>query len=76
MAQFSDNEEAAIVDVNIIVSCFSLIGALFIISAYFSFQKLRVFAFKLIVYLAVCDAMYAVGVIIGHFDDDDGLCQF
>lgn len=51
--------------ISVTVSCvLSIIGSIFIIVCYLSFQKLKNFAFKIIIYLQIADLIYNISFII------------
>jgi hypothetical protein len=45
------------------LSILSLLGCLFIIIVYLSFKELRIFSFKLILYLTIADFGHSLGSI-------------
>lgn len=51
----------------------SLFGCLFIILVYLFFKELRVFAFKLVLHMTVCDLIRCVGFLLIHADKS--LCE-
>ena len=51
----------------------SLLGCLFIILVYLFFKELRVFAFKLVLHMTVCDSIRCVGFLLVHADKS--LCE-
>lgn len=74
MGEFSADQTAVVLDVNIIASSFSLLGSLFVILVYISFMEIRVFAFRLVVYLSICNFFYCAAVLIGPIQESQSLC--
>ena len=57
---------------NIVLSGLSFVGAHFIIFMYIRFEQLRSFAFKLVLYLAISDALLAAGRMLSIFQYTKG----
>lgn len=70
----SEVEVAEITVANIVCSSLSLIGSCFVIVMYLGFKEIRSFPFRLVVYLSICDALFALGVLLGPVHES--LCQF
>lgn len=51
----------------------SLLGCLFILLVYLFFKELRVFAFKLVLHMTLCDSIRCLGFLLQHADSS--LCE-
>ena len=68
-------QEHTLGDINIAVSVFSFLGALFIVLCWVSLKSLRKYTFRLVVYVSICDLFYAIGNMMGD-DLPHGACIF
>jgi hypothetical protein len=70
---YTDDEEAMIMDFNIVGSCLSLLGSLFILICFVGFTELRTFAFKLVALMSLADFFNSVALLIGPMKHEDGV---
>ncbi len=63
---YTQSEKDALEVVVDITAGFSFLGCLFIILVYLLFKELRVFAFKLVLHMTVCDSVRCVGFLLVH----------
>lgn len=71
---FTDGQERSLRAAAITISSFSFIGSLFICICYLKFRDLRTFAFSLVFYMSISDAMAAIAQFLGSPVDGSGLC--
>lgn len=85
MSAYATTEEALLLEnINVVMSSLSICGSFFIIFCYFKFQGLRTFAFQLVLFVSISDAIAAIGYFLGdsggnadtHLGASDFLCQF
>lgn len=75
-SQFNVTESDIIHWTQITASTISLCGSLFIMSTYFRFPNLRSFAFKLILWMSVADAIHCISNLLPTDDYySDALCK-
>ncbi|CAG9331360.1 unnamed protein product [Blepharisma stoltei] len=65
MGKLSDDQQSGVYAADIVCSCASLLGSLFVIIMYLGYKEIRSFSFRLVVYLSIFDSMYAIGILIG-----------
>ena len=65
---FSDYERAGILLCELICNSFGLLGVVLVVVLIIGYPNLRLFAFKLVMFLSISTAGYSIGVLIGPSD--------
>ncbi|XP_011404768.2 PREDICTED: cyclic AMP receptor-like protein A [Amphimedon queenslandica] len=60
--------ELSVVDIRVSVSCFSLLGSIFVIGLIWLFKKYKFFTQRLILYLSIASLISSIAYILGRFD--------
>ncbi|CAG9320960.1 GCR1_1 [Blepharisma stoltei] len=71
----SDHEQEVIYNVILVSSILSLIGSLFVCFVYLAFKSLRVFAFRLVFYLASVDVFISISFMIPYDKGNSVRCR-
>ena len=65
---FSDYEKAGVLLCELVCNSFGLLGVVLVVVLIIGYPNLRIFAFKLVMFLSISTAGYSVGVLIGPSD--------
>lgn len=75
MPEMTDDQDQALLTINLVLSVVSFLGSTFTISCYIKCHNLRSFAFTLVLHMAVGTLMSSVGYIVGGFSTG-AVCAF
>ena len=73
---YSDTDKLAIEVVSIASAAIGLLGALLMIGTIIAMKSYRVFAFRLLMYLAISDAGASLVIMTGTYTENESFCQF